>query len=262
VARFDQGVWSTSGDAEEQLAKGHLRFELFGDRLRGGWHLVRSGKPARQPQWLLFKDKDAYAGTLEADDLLADVAKPPAEDVRRAGGGKAAPRRLAKLPAPRTRKRDWSKRALALTGARKAKAAAGPFKPQLARLGELPPAGDQWLHEIKWDGYRILATVSDGKVQLWSRNALEWTGRIPEIADAVQALGLTSAALDGELIAGSGTRDDFNLLQATLSGERPGQLAFVLFDLLHVDGVDITEAPLVERKQLLQALLEKAPPQL
>ena len=262
VARFDHGVWSTRGDPEEQLAKGHLRFELFGERLRGGWHLVRSGKPARQPQWLLFKDQDSWAGTLEADDLLAEVTPAPAEDVRRAGGGKAARKHLARPPAPRVRKRDWTRRALALDGARKARAPDGPFKPQLARLGEAPPQGGQWLHEIKWDGYRILATVSDGKVQLWSRNALEWTGRIPEIADAVQALGLASAALDGELIAGRGTREDFNLLQATLSGERPGALAYVLFDLLYVDGVDLTEVPLAGRKQLLQALLDKAPPQL
>src|SRR5690606_16763923 len=187
----------------------------------------------------------------------------PQEDVRRAGAGKAQRKRLAKVPSPgRTRKRDWAARALALEGARKAKAPDGPFKPQLARLGDAPPQGGQWLHEIKWDGYRILATVREGEVQLWSRNALEWTGRIPDISDAVRALGLTSAALDGELIAGGGTRDDFNLLQATLSGERPGKLAYVLFDLLHIDGVDITEAPLEQRKELLRQLLEKAPPQL
>src|SRR4249919_1483975 len=76
VARFDSGVWSTDGDVEAQLAKGHLRFELFGDRLRGGWHLVRSGKPARQPQWLLFKDQDAYARAVDADDLLDGDSRP------------------------------------------------------------------------------------------------------------------------------------------------------------------------------------------
>lgn len=80
VAQFDHGVWATQSDPEAQLAKGHLRFELFGTKLKGGWHLVRSGKPARQPQWLLFKDDDAFASELEADDLLADVSAPPAED--------------------------------------------------------------------------------------------------------------------------------------------------------------------------------------
>jgi len=256
VAQFDQGVWSTNGDPEEQLAKGHLRFELFGSKLKGGWHLVRSGKPARQPQWLLFKDDDAFASELEADDLLADVSAPPADDLRRAGGGKADKRKLKAVPIQRARRKNWARKALSLPGAKDAAAPSGPFEPQLAKLGEAPPQGDQWVHEIKWDGYRILATVTDGVVRLWSRNALEWTDRIPEIRDAIAALGLTSAALDGELIAGSGTKEDFNLLQATLSGERQGSLAYVLFDVLHINGVDVAAAPLVERKALLQELLE------
>lgn len=262
VAQFDHGVWVTDGDPEEQLAKGHLRFELFGEKLKGGWHLVRSGKPARQPQWLLFKDKDAYASKLEADDLLADVTSPPAEDKRRAGAGKSNKKKLTTVPVKRGRKKDWTKRALALTQARKAKAPTGPFEPQLAKLGESPPSGDQWLHEIKWDGYRILATIAAGKVRLWSRNALEWTSKIPDIREGIEALGLQSGALDGELIAGGGTKQDFNLLQSTLSGERQGKLAYALFDLLHIDGVDVAGAPLHERKKLLEELLAAGPPQL
>ncbi len=255
VAQFDHGVWATQGDPEAQLAKGHLRFELFGTKLKGGWHLVRSGKPARQPQWLLFKDDDAYASDLEADDLLADVSAAPTADIRRAGGGKADKKKLKALPAKRARRKNWAKKALALPKAKEAAPPSGPFEPQLAKLGEAPPQGDQRVHEIKWDGYRILATVADGAVRLWSRNALEWTDKIPEIRDAVAELGLTSAALDGELIAGSGTKEDFNLLQATLSGERQGALAYALFDLLHIDGVDVAAAPLLERKALLQELL-------
>ncbi len=263
VAQFDHGVWATEGDPEAQLAKGHLRFELFGDKLKGGWHLVRSGKPARQPQWLLFKDNDAFAGPLEADDLLADVTSAPEADQKRAGTGKSHKKRLTTVtPKARTRRVDWAKRALALPGARKSSAPSGPFVPQLAKLGDSPPQGDAWIHEIKWDGYRILATVTKGVVRLWSRNALEWTEKVPEIRDAVAALGVDSAALDGELIAGKGTKQDFNLLQATLSGERQGTLTYALFDLLHVNGVDISESPLLERKQLLQALLEGGPRQL
>jgi len=256
VAQFDHGVWATQGDPEAQLAKGHLRFELFGTKLKGGWHLVRSSKPARQPQWLLFKDDDAFASDLEADDLLADVSAPPAEDLKRAGSGKADKKKLKTVPTKRARRKQWASKAMSLSNAKQAAGPSGPFEPQLAKLGEAPPQGDQWVHEIKWDGYRILATVADGAVRLWSRNALEWTDKIPEIRDAIAALGLTSAALDGELIAGSGTREDFNLLQATLSGERQGTLAYALFDLLHIDGVDVAAAPLVERKALLQELLE------
>lgn len=260
VARFDQGVWATEGDPEEQLAKGHLRFELFGEKLKGGWHLVRSGRPARQPQWLLFKDKDEYAGTLEADDLLADVATAPEEDLKRAGRGKRAKRKLSALPATRTgRRKDWAELAGALTRAKKSRPPSGPFEPQLAKLGDTPPEGEHWIHELKWDGYRILTTIAGGRVRLWSRNAKEWTDKIPEIRAAIERLGLASAALDGELIAGAGTKQDFNLLQATLSGERQGALTYALFDLLHLEGVDVTAAPLLERKTLLQAVLENAP---
>ncbi|MDQ3161044.1 MAG: non-homologous end-joining DNA ligase, partial [Pseudomonadota bacterium] len=262
VARFDEGVWATDGDPEAQLSKGHLRFELFGEKLKGGWHLVRSGKPARQPQWLLFKDKDEYAGTLEADDLLADVSEAPAADLKRAGSGKVNKRKLATVPVKRARKKNWAKMALALANAKKAPPPSAPFEPQLAKPGESPPSGEQWIHELKWDGYRILATVVDGKVRLWSRNALEWTAKIPDIRAAVEALGLESAALDGELIAGTGTKEDFNLLQSTLSGERQGALSYALFDLLHINGVDVSDAPLLERKTLLQTLLDGAPARL
>ncbi|MQP74657.1 ATP-dependent DNA ligase, partial [Stenotrophomonas sp. MYb238] len=77
VAIFDHGVWSSEGDPEEQLAKGHLRFELFGGKLKGGWHLVRSGGRGRRPQWLLFKARDRYAAKQEADDLLGEPAPAP-----------------------------------------------------------------------------------------------------------------------------------------------------------------------------------------
>ncbi|CAN7165527.1 DNA ligase D [Pseudoxanthomonas sp. LjRoot168] len=259
VAQFDHGVWATDGDPEEQLVKGHLRFELFGTKLKGGWHLVRSGKPAKQPQWLLFKDKDDYAGTLEADDLLADVAKAPAEDLKRAGSGKSNKKKLTAVPTKKGRKKDWAKKAASLPKAKKRAAPSGPFEPQLAKLGDSPPQGEQWIHELKWDGYRILATIAKGEVRLWSRNALEWTAKIPDVRDAVAALGLESGALDGELIAGTGTKQDFNLLQSTLSGERLGKLSYALFDVLNLNGVDVSGAPLIERKALLQELLEDAP---
>lgn len=110
VAQFDHGVWATQGDPEAQLAKGHLRFELFGTKLKGGWHLVRSGKPARQPQWLLFKDDDEFASDIEADDLLGDVAEAPPEDLKRAGAGKAGKKRLTAVPARRARRKNWAKK--------------------------------------------------------------------------------------------------------------------------------------------------------
>src|SRR5690606_32693771 len=162
-------------------------------------------------------------------------------------------------PRPKARRVDWAKKALKLKSAAKGKLPDEAFQPQLAKLGDHPPKGDQWLHEVKWDGYRLVVTITGGRVRLWSRNAIEWTGKVPEIAAALEALGLDSGALDGELIAGKGTQADFNLLQGTLSGEQQGMLSFVLFDLPHINGVDIDKAPLVERKALLEELLDKPP---
>lgn len=155
-------------------------------------------------------------------------------------------------------RKDRAALAAKLPNARKAPAPDAAFEPQLAKLGEAAPEGEQWIHEIKWDGYRILATVKAGRVRLWSRNAIEWTGKLPLIVKAIQALGFRSACLDGELIAGKGTKQDFNLLQSTLSGDSAEPLVYTLFDLLHVDGIDVADAPLLERKQLLQSILGKA----
>lgn len=257
VALFDRGVWSTSHDVESQLAKGHLRFELFGEKLKGEWHLVRSHAPAKRPQWLLFKEKDKYASALEADDLLGDVEPPPVSDAKRAGSGKPDKKQATRVQAARKPRRiDWARRALKLSGASKAELADAAFEPQLAKLADKPPEGEPWLHEVKWDGYRLVTTIVDGVVRIWSRNAIEWTDKVPEIRDALQLLGVRSAAIDGELIAGSGTQAEFGLLQATLSGEQQGTLSYVVFDLLHIDGIAIDAAPLLERKALLAELLK------
>jgi bifunctional non-homologous end joining protein LigD len=260
VALFDQGVWSSPYDVEFQLAKGHLQFELFGDKLKGLWHLVRSSRKERQPGWFLIKAKDRYASKLEADDLLADVIAPSAADEQRAGAGKQRKKALAAPVAKRrVRRIDWAARALKLPKAKKARLRDAAFAPQLAKLADKPPAGAQWLHEIKWDGYRLVTTVVGGKVRIWSRNGIEWTGKVPELREAIAQLGLTEAAFDGELIAGTGTQSDFGLLQATLSGERQGSLAYALFDLPHLEGVSLEATPLLARKQLLEQLLKDPP---
>ncbi len=289
VALFDQGLWATRDDPEAQLAKGHLRFELFGEKLKGAWHLVRTHRPSPKPQWLLFKEDDDFAAPREADDMLDDVTAPtsghgtpkhrrsrlPATQeekpaartskATKAKASKAGSSAAAKKSAgTRTRRRaiDWAARAAALSHARKARLASEPFAPQLAVLGSAPPQGEDWLHEAKWDGYRLLSVIHQGKARIWSRNEIEWTAKVPEIAAALESLGIEEAALDGELIAGGGTQADFGVLQATLSGERNAPLSYVMFDLTHLQGVDISRSTQLERKELLQALLADAKPPL
>ncbi|NID06377.1 DNA ligase D [Luteibacter jiangsuensis] len=268
VDLFDRGVWATRGDPEAQIRKGHLEFELFGKRLKGRWHLVRGGRKERQPTWFLIKAEDAYAGDVEADDLLDAKMR---ESTRRAATTpnlRAAAKKSTsrKKAPPKTRRvplATLTKAAAALKGARKAKPDNGFFPPQLARLRDTPPQGDGWVHEVKWDGYRILTGIAGGEVLLWSRNALPWNERAPEIAQAVEALGLDSARLDGELIAlDAEGRSDFNALQRTLSGEAQAPLVYMLFDIPYLQGYDLSRTSLVERKALLERLLAHAPPHL
>ncbi|MFZ0872779.1 MAG: DNA ligase D [Rhodanobacter sp.] len=261
VDQFDKGVWATQGDPEAQLQKGHLRFELFGKRLKGGWHLVRSGRRERQQAWFLMKARDAFAGDLEADQLMdarmiastRKAAKSPSTKV-------AAKKSTARTKAPPKGKHapraSLAKSASALAGSRKAPAGADFFKPELARLRDAPPAGDEWLHEVKWDGYRILTAIADGEVRLWSRNALSWNDKLPDILQALEALGLRSARLDGELIAlDAKGHSDFNGLQQTLAGDAQFPLVYMLFDVPYFEGFDLTRVALGERKVLLKRLL-------
>jgi len=265
VDQFDRGVWTTPGDAEAQLRKGHLNLELFGKRLKGGWHLVRSSRRERQPAWFLIKAKDAFAGDVEADDLLdakmtrstRKAAKTPATRAaaKKSTARKKAIPRMGKLPRLRL-----ARAAAALTGARPAAPSNEFFKPELARLRESPPEGAQWLHEVKWDGYRILAAIADGEVKLWSRNALPWNDRLPDIVQSLESLGLHSARFDGELVAlDARGHSDFNGLQKTLSGEAQLPLVYMLFDLPYLEGSDLSRVGLLERKQLLEKLLAHAP---
>lgn len=251
VAIFDHGVWSSDGDPEEQLAKGHLRFELFGGKLKGGWHLVRSGGRGRRPQWLLFKARDRYAAKQEADDLLGEPAPAPKGVTAKRQRPAAAAARIRRLLAA----------AAKLPGARRTRRAPAFHAPQLATLATAVPDGEGWLHEAKWDGYRLIAQLGHGKARLWSRNELEWTARLPVIVQALQGLGV-EAVLDGELVAGAGRQQDFGLLQATLSGERAAPLSYVLFDILQLGDVDLSGCRQDARKGVLAALLQSPEPPL
>ena len=278
VLVFDQGVWSSNGDPLAAIAAGKLEFELEGGKLHGGWKLVRTGmqggRGGGKPQWLLIKRDDAQARDADADDLV-EVEPGPAssaalgrawisgEGERRRDPAPAkanATKTKATKQAPRRNRRadsTWAKRAAAVPGAKRGPFPAG-FRPQLATLREHAPRGDDWLHEIKWDGYRLLADLVDGKAKLRSRNDLDWTPDFPEIVAAIEALPVSDARIDGELVAldESGI-SDFALLQRLLQGRGVAALRYVAFDLPGVAGIDLSASPLQARKQLLHDLLAK-----
>jgi DNA ligase D-like protein (predicted ligase) len=133
-------------------------------------------------------------------------------------------------------------------------------RPQLTQLVDAAPEGDQWLHEIKYDGYRMHARLDSGAVKLLTRTGLDWTHKYPAIAKAAAALDARQAYLDGELCGlGPDGITSFSIVQLASDSGNAAALVFFLFDLLHLDGEDFRQRPLIERKDRLAALLANAP---
>ncbi len=242
-------IWDTGKvkwllDPGVGMAKGELKFVLAGERLKGEFHMVKI-KPRegeRGNPWLLFKSKDAFAGKEDpvARSITSVVSGRTIEDVRSKGA------------------RVWSK------GGEKAPKGAKPPKwafvePALATRVEKPPAGDAWIHEIKYDGYRIQAAVSGDSVRLFTRTGLDWTGKFQSIADALAALNLKDVLIDGEAaVAHANGRTDFSSLQKSLENGVAKGVSYFAFDLLAEGAKDLRKLPLSERKERLDKLLAKA----
>jgi len=289
VMLWDKGSWApVEGKSEKDLEKGHLHFTLDGERMKGEWLLIRlkprPGEKRGRENWLLRKIDDREAGgsgdlveraltsvktgrtmaeiaadkkgeaSLKGkrgkafDAIMAKAEKHAAEIVRRPGGGggrqnggrKSADRHSirrrgdGKLPAFR--------------------------KPQLATLVDSVPTGSQWIHEIKFDGYRALIAVAGGEVKIYTRSGLDWTDRFRPVADAVTGLDLPPVLIDGEIVApGADGNPSFSALQQAIKGEG-GDFELFAFDLLALDGEDLTGLGTVERKSRLAALLPGAHP--
>jgi bifunctional non-homologous end joining protein LigD len=259
VIVWDRGSWRPDGDPQKGLAKGHLEFELFGEKLHGRWHLVRMAPRPKEKHenWLLIKGDDEAARSEKDGDIL--VEQPDSAKTGRdlASVSKEAPgwsSKSGKLPGPA----DPSK----VESAKKAKMP-GFVEPALASLTASPPSGERWLHEIKFDGYRLQARIDAGEVTLLTRSGLDWTHKFGDrIVAALRALPVDSALLDGELVVENGAgASDFSALQSDLSENRSDRFVFILFDALFLDGYDLRAAPLIERKALLKRLLpaSKAP---
>ena len=271
---WDRGRWSTEGDPHQQLAKGHLEFELSGSKLKGRWHLVhmKGRERAAKENWLLIKAEDEYAQAAGSNDLLEakprsvktgrsveDVAKTDVKiKPKRSDGGVRPPAggvRPPTAPGARGGRANMGSDPIAVRGARP-----GPLpsfiEPQLASLATKPPSGDSWVHEIKFDGYRLLARIDGGRVRLKTRSGLDWTAKFPSVQKALERLPVVTAFLDGEVVVETerGT-PDFGALQQDLSEGRSDRFCYYLFDLLHLDGTDLTRTSLIDRKGALARLL-------
>ena len=268
VLLWDRGSWTPVGDPHRGLEKGHLEFELHGEKLGGRWHLVRlHGKPREKRQnWLLIKADDEAARPAGGADVLADhpasvsSGRVIEEIAGEAPGWSSKSGKIERAPAPATQTAPADTNLAKLTGAKKA-----PLpdfvEPSLATLVRKAPTGKRWLHEIKFDGYRIQVRIDAGKVKLRTRSGLDWTARFGKgLVTAFRALPLESALIDGELVVENASgASDFSALQAALSDGRTDGFGFYAFDLLHLDGYDLQQVSLVRRKELLKRLLPEGP---
>lgn len=251
VILWDRGTWTPQDDPARGYAKGHLEFELSGEKLAGRWHLVRMrGKPGeKRENWLLIKGEDEAARASGDPDILEERPESVISGRRIEDLNDSKPARRGSGPASPSRPRGK-------------KAPLPDFvAPALASLRAAPPSGDDWLHEIKFDGYRLQARIEGGDLRLLTRSGLDWTDRFGlAIADALRALPARTALLDGEMVveAGNGA-SDFATLQADLGAGRDDRFAFYLFDLLYLDGRDLRTVPLRERKAMLRKLLDDPP---
>jgi len=289
VMIWDRGHWIPDGDPHKGYRKGHLDFALEGEKLRGRWHLVRMNRRAGESKepWLLIKARDEEAREVNDPDILEQ------EPLSVVSG-----RSMPEIAEGKGRKRVWhSNRSVAdnvksgaIKGARaptSERASARPKQsrreqkaqrsgekddssgsaalpkfvpPSLATLRDQAPSEPGWLHEIKFDGYRIQARIDRGRVALLTRKGLDWTDKFPNVAAAAAKLGARSALIDGEIVV----EDErgvasFSGLQAALKAGEANSFIYYVFDLLHLDGRDLTALPLIGRKQQLKRLIgEKA----
>ncbi len=283
VMVWDHGTWEPHVDVDEGLRKGSLKFAMHGEKMKGNWALVRMGGRAAnesKPNWLLIKEHDQFERapgdtpiTEEAPDSAqtgrtmdeiaraedrvwqSNRAQPTVPAAAPVNGKQAGGMGTKPAPKPKNLSREL---------ARLPKEALPKFvPPQLASVAKAPPAGKNWVHELKLDGYRIEARIDRKKssVQLLTRTGLDWTHRMKALANDLAKLPVQSALLDGEVVVlePDGTTSFANLQAAFQEGTKHS-LTYFVFDLLHLDGHSLREFPLLERKKLLAKVMSGEDP--
>jgi len=296
VIVWDRGHWepvAPTPDARAGMAAGKLVFRLHGEKLAGLWELVRISKPGdRQEPWMLFKKRDAWARPADEYDVVSalpdSVIEKPLGRVedRQPRGNARGPRRSeggggdvgagVGVGGDRADTREPPPPAAALPGSVPVAEVPAALEPQLATAAEAAPTRGEWIYELKLDGYRLLTRIdAAGRVTLHTRNGHDWTARLRPLAAALEAWGLRSSWLDGEIVVQreDGT-PDFNALQNAIDSaaprpRRPGAdaagpgsrtasaaIRYFLFDLPFHDAHDLRRAPLYARRNRLRLLMQ------
>jgi bifunctional non-homologous end joining protein LigD len=255
VIVWDKGFWVPLGNLRKDYRAGHIKFELHGHKLRGRWALVRmkARKEGSGDPWLLIKERDEFAREAaefsvvdQFPDSVAALAMPRASTVSKPAAKKAARKRS-----------EWPEEAVEAEPPPK-------LAPVLATLVDGPPPdpGD-WVYEIKFDGYRLLARIDGKTVRLFTRNGHDWSDRMPHLVRALQRMKLKPGWLDGEIVVlDQAGRTDFQALQSAFDSTRTQDIVYFLFDLPYYGGHDLRAVPLVERRALLERLLADPPPEI
>jgi len=280
VMVWDFGTWEPLEDADKGLASGHLKFNVNGQKLHGRWALVRMHTPdARpgKPNWLLIKDRDEYARSEDDPPIterLPDSAvskrtiEQIGEDNDRVWHSNRGADEQENLQPSKTRATVKARKSKPSFSSALKSLPAEKFPnfipPQLAKSCTNPPTGDDWIHELKLDGYRIQVQVCPNagkkRVALLTRKGLDWTHRMPELARAAEHIPAESAVLDGEVVVidqKGGT--SFSDLQAAFQEGAKVDLTYFAFDLLHLDGHNLRDLSLLKRKKFLDKLISGLP---
>ena len=253
VIVWDEGTWHPIGDPHAGLLAGDLKFELRGQKLKGRWVLVRmKGRSGKQEPWLLIKERDEFArpaSEFSVVDALPDSVKssssPPAP-VKKAN--KAA----VKGTRPSAKPGRSSAAAMALPAS---------LSPQLATLAEAPTgAHSDWIFEIKFDGYRLLARVESDEIRLFTRNGNDWTAKLEPLRAEIERMQLPSGWYDGEIVVLNDKGvSDFGALQNAFDASRTRSIVWYVFDAPFLAGQDMRATPLEYRRTALRAALVAVP---
>jgi bifunctional non-homologous end joining protein LigD len=254
VIIWDQGTYAPEGalTTKEQLAKGELKFQLHGEKLRGSFVILKLRKPGNKNEWLLIKHRDAFADNKwDAEQHVESVVSGRTLEDIAAGRPASRERRVAEPSA--------------LPGAVETPMPQMPagVRATLAELGDKPFSSPNWVYEIKWDGVRAIAQIEDGQTTLWARSGRDVTSEYPEFKDMAARFRVRNAIIDGEIVTlDADGRSNFHTLQHRLGVQNPSRqmmqsvpLDYFAFDVMYADGYDLRRVPLVERKDFLQQIL-------
>lgn len=259
VYLWDRGVWTPEGNPEQGLHKGHIKFRLQGEKLSGNWALVRMGPSSDEKEnWLLIKEHDDEAKTGKAANITVLRPESVLSGSDAAGKKKAGDhvkRSGVKTKSARVGAKSAAIQLDEIEGERKI-AMPSMIKPQLATLADRAPETDEWLLEIKFDGYRAVTRIENSKARIFTRAANDWTHKWKDVAHCAAQLGVDQAWLDGEVVAiDEHGAVSFQLLQNMDRDKARARLAYYVFDLLYLNGHDLRDVPLIRRKEILKSVL-------